>query len=130
MSRLLCVLLVTAGILAAGCSPSPEAKAKTNVTKFLAKRLNDPESYKGGAWGELTAVEGCPNVKHYIQHEYRAKNQFGGYVATSDYFLLEDDLEVFSEMSQKDMETVRKLDHFKSASMGEIVRRFVDTQKE
>lgn len=107
-------------------SASPEDKAKTNVTKYLARKLNDPDSYKPAEWGALTPVTGCPNVKHYIQHVYRAKNKFGGYVATTDVFLLKDDLDVYFEMSEDSLSKIRQLQQFADASLEEIIREFAD----
>lgn len=124
-----CALIVASSVFA-GCSASPESKAKANVAKHLAKRLNDPDSYKPADWGALTAVSGCPNVKHYIQHEYRAKNKLGGYVTTTDIFLLKDDLNVYLEMSEDSLSTIRQSRRFADASLEEIIRDFADKPKE
>ena len=113
----------------AGCSPSPEGKAKANVAKRLANTLNDPDSYKPADWGSLTPVSGCPNVKYYIQHKYRAKNKLGGYVASTDLFLLKNDLDVFVVVDEDSLSTIRQSRQFQDASLDEIIRGFVDTPK-
>ena len=124
----ICALFVASSFFAS-CSPSPEGTAKANVAKYLAKKLNDPDSYKPVDWGMLTPVSGCPNVRHYIQHGYRAKNKFGGYVATTDLFLLKDDLDVFFEMPQDTLSTIRRLRQFQDASVAENIRDYIDKPK-
>ncbi len=110
-------------------SLSAEDKAKKSVAKYLSKHLNDPDSYKEAEWGELTPVAGCPNVTHYIQHTYRAKNKMGGYAPANDFFLMTKDLNVFFEVSQSDLDKIRGMQQFKDSSTAEIIRDFIDTPK-
>lgn len=126
MPRPVSGLIVAICLLSVGCSASAEAKAKTSVTKYLAKRLNDPESYREAEWGKLTAVSDCPTVKHYIQHQYRAKNQLGGYVAADEFFLLADSFDVVVAVSQEDMFKLARLARPRNPSTAEIIREYID----
>jgi len=128
MNRLLFGILVAVSVLACGCS-SQEGKAKASIAKYLAKKLNDPESYKAGDWGKLTPVSGCPNVKYYLQHDYRAKNGFGGYASADDLFLLRDSLDVFFEISSDQLATIRKTNQYKGKTIDQIIREFADSPK-
>ncbi len=52
----LCALFVASSFFAS-CSPSPEGTAKANEAKYVAKKLNDPDSYKPVDGGTLTPIQ-------------------------------------------------------------------------
>jgi len=99
--------LLLIGLIGRACAPSgdnnpttPKASEKVvnsswdgsvrQVERYLKNNLKDPDSYQAIAWGPV--VDGqTPKGRYHVQHKYRAKNSFGGYVIEFHVFHLDSD---------------------------------------
>lgn len=66
-----------------GCELNNQKKAESLVKKYLDTSLNDPSSYQSISFTELKKATGGLLE---IQHTYRAKNGFGAFIKTSQWF--------------------------------------------
>lgn len=68
------------------------------VEKYLEKNLNDPKSYEGIEWSEVTKTG---SDGFMVRHKYRAKNSFGGYVIANQVFHLDSEGNVIEVVDYK-----------------------------
>jgi hypothetical protein len=73
-------------------------EARGNVETYLAENLKDPDSYQSIKWGGLITVN-AEMWMYTIDHRYRAKNSFGGYVINQARFFLDSKGTVVKVMS-------------------------------
>ena len=73
-------------LLFISCTKTPEQKAQKQIKEYLAKVLNDTNSYEPVSFGTLTNndMSGKYVAEYYLSHTYRAKNLFGG-IETKTY---------------------------------------------
>lgn len=104
LSLLAIIALIVVSVFAAGVfndSTEPQEKEESvavvhndeldgsvrQVTQFLKKNLNDPESYESVEWGQVTEN---PHTKWFIvRHKYRAKNGYGATQIYNQIFTLD-----------------------------------------
>lgn len=71
---------------------SPWDGSVYQVKNYLNKTLKDPKSYEGIEWGNVSEKDGY----YFVNHKYRAKNSFGGYVIETYTFQLDENGSVIS----------------------------------
>jgi len=71
---------------------SPWDGSVYQVKNYLNKTLKDPKSYESIEWGTVNEKNGY----YFVNHKYRAKNSFGGYVIETCTFKLDDNGNVIS----------------------------------
>lgn len=57
----------------------------SQVKKYIKQTLKDPDSYKSIEWSKVKET----NNGYEVQHRYRAKNSFGGYVIEEHIYYLD-----------------------------------------
>jgi hypothetical protein len=94
---LIIVFMLSIGFIFKTCMDSSEKEIKNNkadgsvwqIKAYLQTNLKDPESYQAIEWGQVRQIKKEP-VQYLVRHKYRAKNSFGGYVISTQYFTIDD----------------------------------------
>lgn len=71
---------------------SPWDGSVYQVKKYLNKTLKDPKSYESIEWSTVSEKDGY----YFVNHKYRAKNSFGGYVIETIAYKLDENGTVIS----------------------------------